>query len=279
MSPELIAPERFGFKNSRPTKHSDCYALGMLIYETISGNLPFYKDTNPAVFMKIVEGKHPPRGMRFTDNLWEMLELCWATQPLNRPTAEHVLRRLETVSSLPEPSSGTDEEIEEDGDGWDSTFNSSGVPNWLGGTAVTERKAANSPGLSYFGDHPSTGPVWAVPETPNRGTYPVEIPTVPSTHPPAELNPTTSTSDVMRVIADQLRLIPVPGNSSEQRASLVSTPSISIVSSIPPPRIPLSFLGKEKLQVQSSAVDVVDMDFRSCVSEQEPADHMLTLRY
>ena len=36
MSPELLDPERFGMpesEDSRPTKQSDCYALGMVIYE------------------------------------------------------------------------------------------------------------------------------------------------------------------------------------------------------------------------------------------------------
>jgi len=36
MSPELLDPERFGMPESgdnRPTKQSDCYALGMVIYE------------------------------------------------------------------------------------------------------------------------------------------------------------------------------------------------------------------------------------------------------
>lgn len=39
MSPELLDPERFGMPESednRPTRQSDCYALGMLIYE-VSG--------------------------------------------------------------------------------------------------------------------------------------------------------------------------------------------------------------------------------------------------
>ena len=287
MSPELIAPERFGFKNSHPTKSSDCYALGMVIYETISGSLPFHKDTNPAVFMKVVEGKYPPRGMRFTDALWEMLELCWAAQPLNRPTAEQVLQRLETVSNLPEPPSGTDEEIEEDGDDWDSTTDSSGAPNWLGSTVVTERNAATSPGLSYLGDRLSTGTVWATPEFPTRDTYPIEIPTAASTHSPPEPNPTTSISDAMRVVAYQLtdiqvlqasqvqrerspRLVLAPRISFEQRISLASNPSILIV---PPPRtlpgsqIPFSYLGEETLQVQFSEADVTDLDMRSCVSE------------
>ena len=36
MSPELLDPERFGMpesENNRPTRQSDCYALGMVIYE------------------------------------------------------------------------------------------------------------------------------------------------------------------------------------------------------------------------------------------------------
>ena len=36
MSPELLDPERFGMPESednRPTRQSDCYALGMVIYE------------------------------------------------------------------------------------------------------------------------------------------------------------------------------------------------------------------------------------------------------
>jgi len=69
MSPERIAPERFGFKNSCPTKSSDCYALGMVIYETISGNLPYHRDTDITVFMKVVEGERPPRGAGFISGL------------------------------------------------------------------------------------------------------------------------------------------------------------------------------------------------------------------
>ena len=36
MSPELLDPERFGIPESedtRPTRQSDCYALGMVVYE------------------------------------------------------------------------------------------------------------------------------------------------------------------------------------------------------------------------------------------------------
>ena len=69
MSPELIDPQRFGFKNSRPTKHSDCYALGMVIYETLSGRLPFYQHVDLTVFVKVLAGERPPRGVEFTSSL------------------------------------------------------------------------------------------------------------------------------------------------------------------------------------------------------------------
>ena len=103
MSPERIAPEQFGFKNGHPTIPSDCYALGMVIYETISGNLPFHKYTDFQVYMKIVKGEQPHRGVRFTDDLWKMLEQCWTIQPGNRPSIEDVLTCLGTDSKLVVP--------------------------------------------------------------------------------------------------------------------------------------------------------------------------------
>jgi len=41
MSPKLLNPDQFDLKDSRPTKQSDCYALGMAIYEVLSGQSPF----------------------------------------------------------------------------------------------------------------------------------------------------------------------------------------------------------------------------------------------
>jgi hypothetical protein len=33
MPPELLRPEKFGFSHNNPTKASDVYALGMVIFE------------------------------------------------------------------------------------------------------------------------------------------------------------------------------------------------------------------------------------------------------
>ena len=99
MSPELIDPQRFGFKDSRPTEFSDCYAFGMVIYETISGHLPFHEYTNLTVFVRVLEGKRPFRQSGFVDSLWEIMERCWAPQTVARPKIEEVRQCLEEIAS------------------------------------------------------------------------------------------------------------------------------------------------------------------------------------
>ena len=99
MSPELIVPERFGLAGSRPTKSSDCYSLGMVVYETVSGMKPYHETPDVAVFLKIVNGERPRRCEGFVDGLWGMMEECWTFQPNDRPSVEGVLQCLEMCSN------------------------------------------------------------------------------------------------------------------------------------------------------------------------------------
>ena len=163
MSPELIDPQRFGFQKRRPAISSDCYALGMVIYETISGNLPFHKHTDLTVITKVLEGERPPRGVRFTKSLWKMLELCWASQANDRPSIESVLQCLEMVSNLPEPHfTGVDEGMETDSDDSGSADDSSYVPGETSGRVITERCAIISSGLGRLTDR-SLSPITTAP--------------------------------------------------------------------------------------------------------------------
>ena len=115
MSPELISPEQFGLKTGRPTKSSDCYALGMVIYEVISGKPPFYEDGEITASLKVLKGKHPRRGEGFMEGLWGMLEQCWTSRPNDRPSVEDVQRCLETCSDIqPPPFPGIDNGVEVD---------------------------------------------------------------------------------------------------------------------------------------------------------------------
>ena len=133
MSPELLYPEHFDFKDSRPTKESDCYALGMVIYEVLSGQAPFTSLKDFIVIRKVVDGERPerPEGVRgawFTDDLWGTVNLCWATKPKDRPSIKVILERLEKVSrdwKPPSPQAGgdvwMDEDAETDESDWDPT--------------------------------------------------------------------------------------------------------------------------------------------------------------
>ncbi|KAF9780768.1 kinase-like domain-containing protein [Thelephora terrestris] len=103
MSPELFDPEMFNLKDSRPTKSSDRYAFGMVIYEVLSGQIPFYKHPDFTVVAKVLKGKRPvrPQGaeaMLFTDGVWSILECCWNASPGDRPKIKDVLQSLEQVS-------------------------------------------------------------------------------------------------------------------------------------------------------------------------------------
>ena len=100
MSPELIHPEIFGLTKSLPTKESDCYALGMVVYEILSGRTPFSPWKAPAVMRKVLDGERPGRpqgdeGSLFTDVIWGVLELCWKAKPRERISAQAVLLGLE----------------------------------------------------------------------------------------------------------------------------------------------------------------------------------------
>jgi serine/threonine protein kinase len=113
MSPELLDPEKFGLKEVRPTKESDCYALGMVIYEVLSGQTPFAPSQSLAVICKILEGTRPERpheegGKPFTDVIWRVLERCWEPQPRDRIGAKAVLPGLEGNTSPVMPPCGVD---------------------------------------------------------------------------------------------------------------------------------------------------------------------------
>ena len=107
MSPELFDLE---IQNHRPTKYSDCYALGMVIWEVLSGHVPFYQIANWVVSGKILRGDRPEKpqgaeGVWFTDEVWEVLGFCWATELDSRPSIEDILQCLGKVSGSWKPPS------------------------------------------------------------------------------------------------------------------------------------------------------------------------------
>jgi len=107
MAPEILTPERFDLTDSSPTEKSDCYSLGMVMYEVLSREIPFSQDTREyPIIHKVLRDERPerPRGAQgawFRDGLWEVLELCWKPRPGDRPSLDTVFQCLQDATPPP----------------------------------------------------------------------------------------------------------------------------------------------------------------------------------
>ena len=119
MSPELLHSKMHGTK-CRLTRESDCYALGMVIYEVrwlhspqrslvyppqlLTGLKPFYHMPDLTFILPVLNrGEHPNRPLHaqtlgFSDALWELVMLCWSRTSSSRPTARKLLDCLSRAS-------------------------------------------------------------------------------------------------------------------------------------------------------------------------------------
>lgn len=153
MGPELLHPQRFGLSKSRLTKESDCYALGMVVYETLSGKTPFAGVPFPTLILKVLDGDRPerPRGARgawLGDDIWEMLDLCWKAQPYERPSLGTILQCLR---GAPRPSMPSSYIIDNDAE-----TNTGGQPDATNGSAVNHSSMFPPFGLTSHTHIPSS---------------------------------------------------------------------------------------------------------------------------
>ena len=107
MSPELLDPTHLG-SEGRPTRESDCYALGMVIYEVsglyssrlslihpskvLTGLRPFHHMRAFSPVIAVLRGQRPERpldaeSLGFSDTLWGLVQLCWRESSSDRPSA------------------------------------------------------------------------------------------------------------------------------------------------------------------------------------------------
>ncbi|KAJ3504599.1 hypothetical protein NLJ89_g7855 [Agrocybe chaxingu] len=84
------------------TKACDAYSFGGIVHEIISGHLPYYDV--PTDHMVLVHKTMHTRPARppcelLTDEIWDLIQLCWRDEPAWRPEATQISRKLRMVKS------------------------------------------------------------------------------------------------------------------------------------------------------------------------------------
>lgn len=124
MGPELLDPARFD-SDGRLTCESDCYALGMMIYEVsqlscshrlssftssqvLTGLQPFLHGSIYAAAAAILGGERPEKpldagSLGFSGGLWELVQACWSELASTRPTARQLFNHLSPASRTWDP--------------------------------------------------------------------------------------------------------------------------------------------------------------------------------
>ncbi|KAL1674982.1 kinase-like domain-containing protein [Schizophyllum commune] len=89
-----IAPELIRGQEAREA--SDVWSFGMVVLELMTEKQPYAEQKNGfAVIVDISTGKHPRRPEVITDQMWAMLQRCWAYEPQDRPSMGEVVGWLE----------------------------------------------------------------------------------------------------------------------------------------------------------------------------------------
>lgn len=103
MSPELLDPGRFD-SDGCLTLESDRYALGMVIYEVLTGLLPFYhmRAFSPVTAV-VIDGERPEKpanakSLGFSDTIWKLVWSCWNASRSTRPTAQQLFDDFSTAA-------------------------------------------------------------------------------------------------------------------------------------------------------------------------------------
>ena len=105
MAPELLYPKKFGLRTCRVSKQADIYAIGMVIYEVLTGRPPFglERRQHAEIVVRVLEGKRPREPERSEDigfggGTWELVQQCWHQDREERPTVEKVSKHFHRVA-------------------------------------------------------------------------------------------------------------------------------------------------------------------------------------
>jgi serine/threonine protein kinase, bacterial len=89
-TPTYLAPE--AINGDEPTAACDVYAVGITLYELLTGKPPF--DGHVVAVMQAHLQREPERIAGIADRLWDVIASCLSKDPAGRPTASDLARAL-----------------------------------------------------------------------------------------------------------------------------------------------------------------------------------------
>ncbi|KAF5376760.1 hypothetical protein D9757_009471 [Collybiopsis confluens] len=105
MAPEFIDPTSYypDFDSKHNRLPGDVYAFACTVIEILTEKPPFYDQyhTDSVIIIEVLDGGRPlrPESKWCSDTLWELISECWAPNPWERPLADDLYARLETMSA------------------------------------------------------------------------------------------------------------------------------------------------------------------------------------
>ena len=95
-----MAPEIFQRKEY--TIASDIYSFGMIMWELITGRIPFWdqNDDDIKLIVKICDNFRPPIIKNTPKGYIELMQECWNSDPNKRPTTFNILEKLINIEKV-----------------------------------------------------------------------------------------------------------------------------------------------------------------------------------
>lgn len=86
-SPEVWKDQPYDLK-------SDIWSLGCVLYEMVSLKPPFRAESMEGLYNKVIKGQFSKINERYSNDLWEVLNLLLQVQPENRPNCDQILKNI-----------------------------------------------------------------------------------------------------------------------------------------------------------------------------------------
>jgi len=100
MAPELLVPREFQREDAIPTPQADIYAFGMVIFQVLTGEIPFRGVQLGELICSVVRDKRWPdkpkdaSAIGFSDPLWSFVQRCWDGDAKLRPDVGEVVTHV-----------------------------------------------------------------------------------------------------------------------------------------------------------------------------------------